>query len=253
MAGVLQTKRSVSYTIQNRSSFLDNPQRRYVLRVHDLPLEEKPREKMIARGVDALSTQELLAALLHTGTTKEDILSMSSRIMKEYGEQSVMHSRDAKTLAKNLNIPIGKAIQIVASAELGRRFFEKNDASTPIIRTAADVFEHVKDMRDLPKEHLRGMYLNAHYKLIHDEIISIGTVDTNIVHPREVFKPALEYSAAAVLLVHNHPSGSLEPSESDVGITNQLIEAGKLLGIDVVDHVIVTKRAFSSIPASYQL
>ena len=163
-----------------------------------------------------------------------------------------MHSRDAKMLAKNLEIPLGKAIQIVAAAELGRRFFERNDASAPIIRTAADVFEHVKEMRGLPKEHLRGLYLNAHYKLIHDEVISIGTVDTSIVHPREVFKPALDYSAAAVVLVHNHPSGSLSPSATDDAVTIQLIAAGKLLGIDLIDHVIVTKDAFASIPAPYQ-
>ena len=245
--------RGAFYDLIPHDFIIDNPARRYVLKVHDLPPSEKPREKLEALGPGALSTQELLAALLHTGTTKENVLAMSSRIMKEYGEHSVMHAKNPSALAKNLQIPIGKAIQIVAAAELGRRFFERNGASAPLIRTAQDVYDHVSDMRELPKEHLRGIYLNTHYKLIHDEVISIGTVDTNIVHPREVFKPALEYSAAAVILVHNHPSGSLEPSDTDSAITRQLIEAGKLLGIDLIDHVIVTKDAFASIPAPYQV
>jgi len=107
-------------------------------------------------------------------------------------------------------------------------------------------------MRTLSKEHLRGIYLNAHHKVIHDEVISIGTVNANIIHPREVFKPALEYSAAAVVLVHNHPSGEVGPSDADVDVTKQLIEAGKLLGIALVDHVIVTKDTFQSIALSYE-
>jgi len=109
----------------------------------------------------------------------------------------------------------------------------------------------VKDMRELPKENLRGIYLNAHHKVIHDEIISIGTVDSNIIHPREVFKPALEYSAVAVILVHNHPSGEINPSQADRDITEQLIKVGKILGIDLLDHVIVTKDNFFSIPVQY--
>ena len=121
-----------------------------------------------------------------------------------------------------------------------------------VVRTAEDVFEHAKDMRGLPKEHLRGIYLNAHYKVIHDEVISIGTVDTNIVHPREVFKPALEYSAAAVILAHNHPSGELEASPADVAVTRQLVEAGRMLGIPLIDHVIVTREGFRSVPGDYQ-
>lgn len=241
------------YTLSPRHLILDNPNRRYVLKIHDLPAEEKPREKMLTLGPASLSTQELLSALLNTGTKKEGVLAMSARIMREYGEGSIMGARNPAKLAADLDIPIGKAIQIVAAAELGQRFFERNGASAAVIRTAQDVFNYVSDMRDLPKEHLRGIYLNAHYKVIHDEVISIGTVDTNITHPREVFKPALEYSAAAVILVHNHPSGSTEPSTADIEITKQLIDAGALLGIDLIDHVIVTKSSFASIPSEYRI
>jgi DNA repair protein RadC len=245
-------EKSTFYTIAESHLVLDNADRRYLLKVRDLPHEQKPREKMLLHGPGALTTQELLAAILNTGSIKEEVLAMSTRIMNEYGEQSVMHARNPTKLAADAAIPLGKAIQIVAVAELGRRFFQKNAAAAPTIRTAAEVFEYVQDMRELSKEHLRGIYLNAHYKVIHDETISIGTVDANIIHPREVFKPALEYSAAAVILVHNHPSGSVEPSGSDREVTEQLIAAGGLLGIDLIDHVIVTKESYASIPARYQ-
>jgi DNA repair protein RadC len=186
---------------------MDNPDKKYVLTVNDLPSDQKPREKMAKQGPQALSTKELLAVLLNIGTVKEGVLAMSERIAREYGEKSIMAATDAKKLSEDLDIPIVRASQIVACAELGRRFYKKNESSAPTIRTARDVFNYVTDMRDLSKEHLRGIYLNAHYKVIHDEIISIGTVDTNIIHPREVFRPALEYAAAAVILVHNHQSG----------------------------------------------
>ncbi len=230
---------------------LDNPNKKYVLTIHDLPNDEKPREKLMTLGPKALSTAELLATVLSIGTKKEDVLSMSSRIIKEYGEKSILSITNPEILVLDLDIPIVKAMQIVACAELGRRFYEKNDASSPIIRTASEVFDYVRDMRQLSKEHLRGIYLNAHYKVIHDEIISIGTVDTSIIHPREVFRPALEYAAVAVILVHNHPSGILAASDADITVTKQLIEAGKLVGIDVVDHIIITKEAFKSIDVKY--
>lgn len=240
------------YSLPHDVLVLDNPLRRYTLRIRDLPPEEKPREKLIIEGPEALSPSELLAVILNTGTTKEDLLSMTARVMKEYGEKSVLNARNPKTLSEHADIPLGKATQIVAAGELGRRFFARNGASAPIIRTAQDVFEQVQDMRHLAKEHLRGLYVNAHYKVIHDETISIGTVDANLIHPREVFKPALEYAAAGVVLVHNHPSGSTEPSEADRVITEQIIAAGRLLNIPLIDHVIVTSDSFASISASYE-
>lgn len=246
------TTAHTAYAITPRSWILDNEQRNYTLTIHDMPDAEKPREKLVERGPDTLSVQELLAAVLNTGTIKEDVLTMSRRIVRDYGEQSIVRLRSAKKFSQEMCVPLGKAVQILAAMELGRRFFERNTAAAPCIRTARDVFEYVTDMRELPKERLRGLYLNTHYKVIHDEIISIGTVDTNIVHPREVFKPALEYAAVAVVLVHNHPSGSLDPSEADTAITAQLIESGKLLGIELIDHVIVTKDGFTSVPAAYQ-
>lgn len=236
------------YRLLPHELLLDNPTRRYVLRVRDLPQEDKPREKLLSHGPEALSSAELLAIVLSTGTRKEEVMAMATRISKDYGEKGFAHQNDARKLADETDIPLLKAVQLVACAELGRRFFAKNESAAPILRTPAEVFEHVKDMRHLPKEHLRGLYLNAHYKLIHEEVVSIGTLDANLVHPREVFKPAIEYSAAGVILVHNHPSGDTAPSHADLEVTHQLIQAGKILGIDLIDHLIVTKDAFFSIP-----
>ena len=151
-------------------------------------------------------------------------------------------------MAHDLAIPIGKAAKIVAVGELGRRFFTHERNGAAVIRTARDTFEYVADMRTLQKEHLRGLYLNAHYQVIHDEVISIGTVDANILHPREIFRPALSCSAAALILVHNHPSGVLKPSTEDVLVTHQITNVGRLLGIELVDHVIVGREGFISIP-----
>lgn len=237
---------NVSYQVTPVSWILDNSQKRYILRLRDLPPSEKPREKLLKFGAPLLSMHELLAILLNVGTKKEEVLAMSSRILKEYGQKSIVGYKDPNKLAQDYSIPLVKATQIVACIELGRRFFQKT-ATKRTIRTPKDVFIYARDISDASKEHLRGIYLNAHYKILHDEVISIGTVDANIIHPREVFKPALEYCAAAVILVHNHPSGMLTPSDADVAITRQLVSAGKLLGIDLIDHVIVTKHAYASI------
>ena len=240
------------YIVKNHDIVLDGREKKYSLKVRDLPKEEKPREKLLKHGISVLTTSEILAVLLSTGTKKEDVLEMSGRIIRNYGEGSIMFEKDPKKMAENFDIPLGKAMQIIACAELGRRFFQKNESSLPVVRTAREVYDYVKDMHNLSKEHLRGIYLNAHYKVIHDEIISIGTVDGSIIHPREVFKPAIERSAVALILVHNHPSGDITPSEMDIKVTVQLVEAGKLLGVDLIDHVIVTKNSFISIPVCYQ-
>ncbi|MES2409387.1 MAG: DNA repair protein RadC [Patescibacteria group bacterium] len=241
------------YTIVDSHKFLDVSisAKKYVLTVRDLPNDDKPREKFLKLGASSLSAQELLAIVLNTGTKKEGVLEMSGRVLKEYGEKALMGKMDVKKFATDLDIPLIKATQIAATIEIGRRFFEKKSTQMPVIRTSKDIYEYLVDMRSLPKEHLRGLYLNSHYKLIHDEVISIGTIDANIIHPREVFRPALEYGAVAVVLAHNHPAGNPKASEADIAVTAQIIEAGKIMGIKVLDHVIICKDRFGSVPADY--
>lgn len=222
-----------------------------VYKFRDLPQEQKPREKLLQQGANALSNAELLAIVLGRGTKKEDVLSMSKRLLREYGEHGLSSTANPAALAQELGIPVNKALQLSACAELGKRFFEPKSIGSTIIHGPKDVFEYLHDMRALPKEQLRGLYVNSHHRLIHDEVISIGTIDANLVHPREVFRPALEYSAVAVIVAHNHPSGSTEASLADIEFTKQLVQAGTIMGIELLDHVIITKDGFASVPVTY--
>lgn len=242
-----------TYQIKNQDSILTvEGSRQYIYKLRDMPEADKPREKLIAHGPGMLSIVELLAIILNTGTVKEDVLMMASRVIREYGEKSFASFDDALKISEELNIPIGKACQIVASSELGRRFFKKTGGRNVCVRNAKDVSAYVRDMHDLPKEYLRGIYVNNHHQVVHDEVLSMGTIDANIIHPREVFKPAVEYGASAVILVHNHPSGIVTPSAADIHVTKQLIDAGKIMGISLVDHVIVGKGKFTSVPVIYE-
>lgn len=243
------------YIIQNNDLLMTSaPEggRVYDLRLRDLPQEDKPREKLISSGPSSLSLAELVAVVLNVGTKTEDVLTMSKRIVKEYGVSALSSQINPEQLSRDLNIPLNKASQIIACSEIGRRLYKKNDLGLAVIRTAKDAYEYLKDMHSLPKEQLRGIYLDTHNRVIHDEVISIGTINTNIVHPREVFRPALEYGAVAVVLAHNHPSGISTPSTADLEITKQLVHAGKIIGIHVLDHVVITKEGFESIDVNYQ-
>lgn len=239
------------YFIPDTSLILDGSPQEYPILLRDLPSEEKPREKLQSQGPEALTIKELLAVVLHTGTVKEDVMEMSGRIIRDYGEQSILDVRDPKKLSEDMDIPIGKAFQIVAVGELGRRYYDKRNTGLVTIRNAKDVYEYLHSMRSLTKEHLRGLYLNTHNRIIRDEVISIGTINSNIIHPREVFKLGLDSNAVAVVLAHNHPSGEVTPSEQDIEVTKQLIQAGKILGIRVLDHVIITADSYSSVSADY--
>jgi len=237
----------MSYKISDKNFVLNHGKQYKILAVRDLPDEEKPREKMMENGAGALSSAELLAIVLGVGTKKEEVFSMANRLLREYGEKGIAYQKDPKIIEKDLNIPQAKACQIVACFELGRRFYQKKPGGSITIRTAAQAHAYLKDMGTLNKEQVRGLYLNTHYQLIHDEVISIGTLDASIIQAREVFRPALEYSAAALIIAHNHPSGVLKATKADVEITNKLLEAGRILDIEVLDHLIIGKNKFASI------
>lgn len=236
-----------TYSIKDMDMVLDGGDADYIFRVRDVPMEGGPADKLMRGGLDALSVSELLAMVLDGEASGEETLVMSSRILKEYGERSIAHQTNPMLLVRELGIPLVKACQIVACFELGRRFFESNGRGSATIRTARQAFEYLKDMRDLPKEQLRGIYVNSRHRVVHDEVISIGSIAANIVHPREVFQPAFEHGAVALLVAHNHPSGDPQPSAEDIRITRQLMDAGRILGIDFLDHLIVVPHTFVSI------
>lgn len=235
------------YKLSDKNIVLNHGRQYKITAVKDMPDDEKPREKMVQNGAGSLNSAELLAIVLGVGTKKEEVFSMASRLLREYGEKGVAYQKDPKIIEQDLKIPLAKACQIVACFELGRRFYQKRPGSSITIRNAQQAFNHLKDMGNLRKEQVRGLYLNSHYQLVHDEVISIGTPDASLLQIKEVFRPALEYSAAAIIIAHNHPSGILKATKADVEITNKLLEAGRLLDIEVLDHLIIGQNKFASI------
>jgi DNA repair protein RadC len=242
------TTQSSGYKLADRDLlFGEQVTNNYVLRVKDLPDDERPREKLQELGPQALSVAELLAVIWGVGSKKEDVLTMASRTVKEYGERTISSELQASRLAEAADIPLSKAGQVVAAFELGRRYYATAAGRPVHIRNAKQAFQHLKTMGHLQKEQLRGLYVNSRYQVIYDEVISIGSLTSNVVHPREVFQPAIERGAVAVIIAHNHPSGSLEPTLADIQVTEQLEAAGEVLGIELLDHLIIAQDRFVSI------
>lgn len=222
-------------------------QENYQIRIKELPEEQKPREKLIKYGPDVLRNSELLSIILNTGYKGLNVIELSERIIKDYGSKAIAQEKDVGRLMKSLGIPQVKACQIVSAFELGRRFFLEDKGRIPTIRTPEDVYKYLEEMKKLQKEQFRGLYLNIRNRLIHDEVISIGSLTFNVVQPREVFRPAIEYGAAALILAHNHPSGEPDPSEDDLKVTRKIVEVGKIMEIDVLDHVIIGNESYVSL------
>jgi DNA repair protein RadC len=219
----------------------------YVLRLKDMPDDERPRERLMEAGPAGLSMAELLAILWGSGTRKEDVLSMARRTLKEYGEKAIGHELNPARLSEAADIPFAKACQVVAGFELGRRFYASRAGRPVQVRNAKQAHRYLHLIGNSQKEQLRGLYLNTQYQVIHDEVLSLGSLTANIIHPREVFQPAIEYGAVAVILAHNHPSGRLEPSLADIQITEQLVSAGEILGLELLDHLVITATGYISI------
>ncbi|MEO7364584.1 MAG: DNA repair protein RadC [Candidatus Saccharimonadales bacterium] len=242
---------TTSYQLTDHDLVFTHSDRRasdqYVLRVRDLPDADKPREKLQELGPANLSMAELVAILWGTGSKKEDVLAMAHRTLKEYGEKAIGNELDAKRLSETADIPLSKATQLIAGLELGRRFYATAAGRPVQVRNAKQAHQYLQDMGSSQKEQLRGLYLNSRYQVIYDEIISVGSLTANIVHPREVFQPAIERGAVAIIIAHNHPSGRLEPTMADIQITEQLLNAGDILGIELIDHLIITSSKYSSV------
>lgn len=246
MSGTLTAERH-AYSLNDTDVVLDHDTR-YVLRVKDLPDRDRPRERLLAAGPGNLSLAELVAILWGVGNRQEDVLAMARRTLKEYGGKAISSEQNPQRLADAVDIPVTKACQIIAGFELGRRFYASGTSGRPVqVRTVKQAYQYFKPMGDSQKEQLRGLYLNSRYQVVHDEVISVGSLTSNVVHPREVFQPAIERSAVAVIIAHNHPSGRLEPTQADLDVTEQLVAAGTILGIELLDHLIITRGKYVSI------
>lgn len=209
-------------------------------------MQQLPREKLASYGPSALEDHELLAIILGRGTCRENVFSLSQRIFQGFDREEIISEHNIGQLSKNLNLGFVQSSQIMAFIELGKRFF-KPKSTVRQIQTLDDAYQIVKNMQFLKKEYVRGLYLNTRYRIIHDEIISIGSLDANIIHPREIFRPAIEYSAYSIILAHNHPSGDPSPSSSDLEVHQNLVKIGNLIQIPILEHLIIGENSYKSL------
>lgn len=215
------------------------------MKLLEIPTENRPRERFQKFGPAALSDAELLAILLQKGTAEENVIDMSNRLISEYG-LAKLPELSLKELQHISGIGPVKSVQIKAIFELNRRISLACNEKV-MIKNAKDIFEYAS--RKLPindKEQFMVILLNSKNRIIKDEIVSVGTLNASIIHPREIFKSAIKESAHAIIVAHNHPSGDPAPSEEDVIVTNLLVDSGNLLNIKVLDHIILGKKSYYS-------
>ncbi|MCJ8006983.1 DNA repair protein RadC [Lederbergia wuyishanensis] len=215
--------------------------------IRDFPVDQRPRERLINNGPESLSNHELLAILLRTGTKAESVIQLANRLLTQFG--GLMWLRDAalEEMTNLKGIGQAKAVQIVAAVELGRRISNLKYDERYVIRSPEDGANYVmNDMRFLTQEHFVALYLNTKNQVIHRQTIFIGSLNASIVHPREVFKEAIRRSAASIICLHNHPSGDPAPSREDIDVTKRLVECGKMIGIELLDHLIIGDKKYVS-------
>lgn len=211
-------------------------------KIKDLPKFSRPREKLFEKGPDALKDHELLAILLRTGYQGKSAIEVAKRILKTTKLENLPRLTPEE-LAKLKGVGKSRASIISAAIALSRRIFNFNTGIT--INTPDDVVKVTSTLLDKKKEYLVILCLDARNRLIKKHTISVGTLTSNLVHPREVFTPAIQNNAAQLIIVHNHPSGDSQPGKEDIEITKKLIEAGRILDIDILDHIIIGNKPLS--------
>jgi DNA repair protein RadC len=214
------------------------------LRLKDQPASERPRERLVARGPDALTHAELIAILLRTGLQGTNVVQVGQNLLQKFGSLNALAMAPVDEIRKIPGIGRDKAATLVAAFALARRMEQERREESPVLDNPATVVSYMRESsRLLNVESFQVLLLNTRKRLIRVEEISAGTLDTLLVHPREVFRAAIMANAAGIVLVHNHPSGDPSPSEADIKVTRDLIRAGQLLKIEVVDHVIIGRAS----------
>ena len=209
-------------------------------KIKDIPKIDRPREKFLQKGADALSKSDLLAILLGSGIKGKNVRELSESIIKKFGKNFLNITVD--DLLEISGIGQAKALQITSAISLVKRFYADEKSNETIIKNSQDVLSLTYDLRDKKKEHLVCLYLNARNSLLKKEIVSVGLLDKTLLHPREIFYPATELNAASVILIHNHPSGDSSPSEKDNQIVEKIVQAGEIMGIPVIDFIIISEN-----------
>ena len=214
--------------------------------IQDLPKEERPRERLVEFGEQSLSAQELLQVILGRGIAGESVAVIAQKLLSQFGSLQKLSEASIEELSLIKGIGLAKATQIKAVFEIGRRISTQTPSyKNKELTDPEKVYRLIKSkLKDYHKEHFYIIVLNSRSHSVAE--VSVGSIDASVVHPREVFSEAIKNNASSVIFAHNHPSGDSEPSEDDLETTKQLSEAGKILGIEVVDHIIVTKDDYFS-------
>jgi len=207
--------------------------------IHDRPVEKLPIRRLQTEGPDVLSTGQLLQIALGQADGLEDSL-------QEYGVQFLTTLHSVSDVVEALKVDHLQATRLLAMLSLGRRLFSPAEGSMPVVRGIEDIFNAYRSMASLAKEQLRLLLINSRYQVVHEEVLAIGGVEGLQIPMREVFQPAVERRVVAVILVHNHPTGDPTPSEADIAFTQQVAKAGKLLGIELLDHVVIGRDSYRS-------
>ncbi|MGI8541827.1 MAG: RadC family protein [Rubrobacteraceae bacterium] len=218
--------------------------RRYTIK--EMPPELRPRERLLEVGPEALSNSELLGILFGIGTREKTAVELASEVISENGDLFGLHNVSVHELVRVHGVGEAKACIILAAVEFGKRLGRVRNVGKPVISSPADVDGLLRGrIANQDRENFVAVLLNTKNEVIESPTISVGTLSSSLVHPREVFKPAIRASAASVVLSHNHPSGKVEPSREDKEVTKRLVEAAEIIGIEVLDHVIIGEEYFS--------
>jgi DNA repair protein RadC len=217
-------------------------------RFNDLPEEARPRERLAAYGPKALANHELLAILLRTGTRELNVMQLALDVLRNFEDLFMLKQVTVDELMKLNGIGRAKAVELVAAIELGSRVAKTSQIKEGTVTSAQAVGEMMmEELAGLQQEHVLALYLNTQNQIIKKETIFIGSLSSCISHPREIFRGAVRYAAARVLLCHNHPSGNPKPSEADIAFTKRMVKAGEVMGIQLLDHLIIGEHSFVSL------
>lgn len=217
------------------------------MKIHDVHEADRPRERLIRQGARSLSNQELIAILLGTGTKKESVLTVANRVLINFEKLHNLKHATLEEMTEIKGIGEAKAVLLLAAIELGRRLASKDLEERFTIRSPEDAATFLmQDMTSLQQEHFVCLFLNVKNQVLHKQTIFVGSLNASIVHPREIFREAVKRSAASIICSHNHPSGIPTPSPEDINVTTRLYEAGKIVGVDLLDHVIIGDHQFIS-------
>jgi DNA repair protein RadC len=218
-----------------------------LMRIEEIPAEDRPRERLRAFGVEVLSVRELVAILLGSGSCGRGAIELADEVVSSLGSIRDLAGASIEKISRVRGVGFAGACRIRAAVELGKRVVKSARGELKTVRCPADAAGLVmEDMRNLDREHFRVILLDSKNSVLGVETVSIGTVNASLVHPREVLKPALEKSATCIILVHNHPTGNVSPSREDILLTRRFEKCGRIIGIEVVDHIIVGDGRYTS-------